>query len=46
MLFALPALLSLGKVLGVMIILGTGNLLYAGLAYWMYKKYKPPEPAA
>jgi len=43
---ALPALLSLGKVLGVMIILGTGNLLYAGLAYWMYKKYKPPEPAA
>lgn len=39
----LPALYSLGKVLGVLLILGTGNLIFAGLAYWGYKKYSSQQ---
>ena len=30
-----PVFVTVGKVLGVFVILGTGNLLMAGLAYWM-----------
>ena len=39
----LPALLSLGKVVGGLAILGTGNLLWAGIAYWFYKKYQSQQ---
>ena len=42
----LPALLSLGKVLGVLAILGTGNLLVAGVAFWFYRKMKAQQDAA
>lgn len=35
----LPIFITAGKVLGVFAILGTGNLLMAGLAYWMYKRH-------
>jgi cation-transporting ATPase 13A1 len=37
---ALPALMSLGKVVGVLVILGSGNLLTLGIAYWLYKRYQ------
>jgi len=37
---ALPALISLGKVLGVLVVLSTGNLLLAGGGYFVYKRYK------
>ena len=33
------------KILGVLVILGTGNLLFAGLAYWGYKKYAAQQAA-
>jgi len=36
----LPALQSLGKVVGVLVMLSTGNLFVMGGAYWVYKKYK------
>ena len=39
----MPALLSLGKVVGVILILSTGNLLLAGALYWLYNKYKKAE---
>lgn len=40
----LPIFITAGKVLGVFAILGTGNLLMAGLAYWMYRRHtKEPE---
>merc|ERR1719502_67138 len=35
---ALPALQSLGKVFGVLFLLGTGNILVIGLAFFMYKR--------
>ena len=35
----LPALYSLGKVVAVLLVLGSGNLLVAGLMYWTYRKY-------
>ena len=35
--------LELVKVLGVLLILGTGNLIFAGLAYWGYKKYSSQQ---
>eukprot|EP00930_Biecheleria_cincta_P038547 TRINITY_DN26478_c0_g1_i1.p1 TRINITY_DN26478_c0_g1~~TRINITY_DN26478_c0_g1_i1.p1 ORF type:complete len:1488 (+),score=365.22 TRINITY_DN26478_c0_g1_i1:27-4466(+) len=35
----LPIFITAGKVLGVFVILGTGNLLMAGLAFWMYKRH-------
>ncbi|CAK9047768.1 Endoplasmic reticulum transmembrane helix translocase (Complexed with DOR1 protein 1) (Endoplasmic reticulum P5A-ATPase) (Sensitivity to the P.farinosa killer toxin protein 1) [Durusdinium trenchii] len=34
-----PVFVTVGKVLGVFVILGTGNLLMAGLAYWMYRRH-------
>lgn len=43
---ALPALQSLGKVLGVLFLLGTGNIVIIGLAFFMYKKMtanRPPQ---
>ena len=42
---AMPALVSLGKVMGVLLLLGTGNILYLGLAYWMWKKHKAQKEA-
>ena len=36
---ALPALQSLGKVVGVLTLLGTGNILVIGAAFWLYKKH-------
>eukprot|EP00440_Ansanella_granifera_P044786 gb/GFBE01048540.1/.p1 GENE.gb/GFBE01048540.1/~~gb/GFBE01048540.1/.p1 ORF type:complete len:1465 (+),score=367.68 gb/GFBE01048540.1/:1-4395(+) len=42
----LPIFVTALKVLGVFIILGTGNLVMAGLAFWMYKRHtKEPEDA-
>ena len=35
----MPALQSLGKVVGVLLLLGTGNILFMIGAWWMYKKY-------
>jgi cation-transporting ATPase 13A1 len=32
-------LMTIGKILGGLWILGSGNLLLAGLAYWQYRKY-------
>ena len=37
---AMPALMSLGKELGVLLMLSTGNLLMMIGMYWVYKKYK------
>jgi len=37
---AMPAIQSLGKVLGVLMLLGTGNILLIGGGFWMYKKYQ------
>mmetsp|Transcript_26365 Transcript_26365/g.43010 ORF Transcript_26365/g.43010 Transcript_26365/m.43010 type:complete len:242 (-) Transcript_26365:59-784(-) len=34
-----PVFVTVGKVLGVFVILGTGNILMAGLAYWMYRRH-------
>ena len=36
----MPAVLSLGKVLGVLLVLSTGNLLVLIMLYFGYKKYK------
>lgn len=36
---AAPAIGSLLKVLGVFLLLGTGNILIIGMAFWMYKKH-------
>ena len=33
----LPVVLTLGKVAAVIIVLGTGNILFAGLAYYWYR---------
>jgi len=41
----LPALQSFGKVIGVLIMLSTGNILLLGGAYYMYKKMKAGRPA-
>ncbi|CAJ1410917.1 unnamed protein product [Effrenium voratum] len=39
-----PIFVTVGKVAGVFVILGTGNLLMAGLAYWMYRRHsQEPE---
>jgi len=39
-----PVFVTVGKVLGVFVILGTGNILMAGLAYWMYRRHsKDPD---
>ena len=38
---SLPSMASLG----VLLILGTGNVLFAGLAYWAYKKYSAQQAA-
>ena len=40
----MPAVMSLGKVLGVMLLLGTGNLLLMGLAFMAYKRLTAPQP--
>jgi cation-transporting ATPase 13A1 len=34
-----PLLLTFVKILGILLILGTGNILLAGLAYWWYRQY-------
>jgi len=41
---ALPAVQSLGKVLGVMLLLGTGNIVIIGLAFFMYKRAQAARP--
>ena len=40
-----PPLMSLGKVVGVLAVLGSGNLLTAGIAYWVYRKFKANQEA-
>lgn len=41
----LPIFMTAGKVLVVFFILGTGNLIFAGLAFWWYKRAtKEKEP--
>jgi len=42
---AMPALMSLGKVLGVLALLGTGNILYMIGAWFLYKKYTANQEA-
>lgn len=37
---AIPALVSLAKVLVVLLLLGTGNILLIGGAFYMYRKYQ------
>jgi hypothetical protein len=32
-------LMTVGKIVGGLWVLGSGNLLMAGLAYWQYRKY-------
>ncbi|CAE8582444.1 unnamed protein product [Polarella glacialis] len=39
----LPIFITALKVAGVFFILGTGNLILAGLAFWAYKKNQPKE---
>jgi len=39
----LPIFITAGKVLLVLFILGTGNILFAGLAYWMYHRSKKKD---
>lgn len=39
----LPIFITAGKVIGVFAVLGTGNLLFAGLAFWYYKKTKKDD---
>merc|ERR1712190_200229 len=34
----LPIFFTVGKILGVFFILGTGNILVAGLAFWYWRK--------
>jgi cation-transporting ATPase 13A1 len=41
----MPAVMSLGKVLGVMVLLGSGNLLLMGMAFMAYKRLTAPPPA-
>ena len=41
---ALPAVVSLGKVVGVLMLLGSGNLLIVGLAWFAYKKMNAAPP--
>ena len=41
---AMPAVMSLGKVLGVLLLLGSGNLLVVILAWFAYKKMNAPPP--
>ena len=36
----LPALMNLGKVFVVLTLLGSGNIVLMGLAYYAWKKYK------
>ena len=43
---ALPALYSLGKVLGVIVVLSTGNILFLIIGYFMYKRWKDQQAAA
>uniref|UniRef100_A0A7S2I2T1 Cation-transporting P-type ATPase N-terminal domain-containing protein n=1 Tax=Haptolina brevifila TaxID=156173 RepID=A0A7S2I2T1_9EUKA len=43
---AMPALMSLGKVVGVLVLLGTGNILYMIGAWFLYKKYTAQQAAA
>lgn len=42
----IPILMTFAKILGGLFILGTGNILLAGLAYWWYRNYynKPAAP--
>merc|ERR1719181_2441729 len=36
-------LMTVGKILGVLWILGSGNLLFAGLGYWQYRKWQTAQ---
>ena len=38
-----PALQSLGKVVGVLVLLSQGNILVLGGAWWFYKKYQAQQ---
>ena len=40
----MPALLSLGKVVGGLAVLASGNLLMVGMMWFAYKKMQPPAP--
>lgn len=42
----LPALYSLAKVLGTLVVLGSGNLVFMGFAYLAYKQLNKAQPAA
>jgi hypothetical protein len=35
----LPVLITSGKIIGVIFVLGTGNILLAGLGYWFYRQW-------
>ena len=41
----MPALYSLAKVVGVLVVLSTGNLLMFGLMFWGYKKWSAQQQA-
>ena len=41
-----PILMTIVKVVGVVFILGTGNLLLGGAAYWWYRQYSQRQKAA
>jgi len=36
-------MMTIGKILGVLWVLGSGNLLLAGLAYWQYRKWNQQQ---
>ena len=40
----MPALISLGKVVGGLAVLASGNLLMVGVMWFAYKKMQPPAP--
>ena len=41
-----PILMTIVKVAGVVFILGTGNLILGGAAYWWYRQYSQRQKAA
>jgi cation-transporting ATPase 13A1 len=42
----LPVLMTALKIVGVVVILGTGNILLMGAAFWMWRKSKANDAAA